>query len=216
MQYYMLDKTDISNVRGIVDAKDVMRELGITNAQFSRMVRNEEIYNGCILIPVETDEDDERKRITSEDDEQFQLIGESKTGIRYYITSYLRVVSVSPFDGVEREMCIRKSSETRYVVKIIDGKRKKYISVLCEAYKAFIGGIKDKHIVVCDGDLKIENLKLVDLSEVNRLKNSKKVKVGDKIYNSVIECANKNFISVPYMYQMLEGVKPNLIGVEFA
>ena len=212
----MLDKTDISNVRGIVDAKDVMRELGITNAQFSRMVRNEEIYNGCILIPVETDEDDERKRITSEDDEQFQLIGESKTGIRYYITSYLRVVSVSPFDGVEREMCIRKSSETRYVVKIIDGKRKKYISVLCEAYKAFIGGIKDKHIVVCDGDLKIENLKLVDLSEVNRLKNSKKVKVGDKIYNSVIECANKNFISVPYMYQMLEGVKPNLIGVEFA
>lgn len=111
-------------------------------------------------------------------------------------------------------MRIRKTSETRYVVKIRDGKRKKYISVLCEAYKAFIGGIKDKHIVVCDGDLKIENLKLVDLSEVNRLKNSKKVKVGDKIYNSVIECANKNFISVPYMYQMLEGVKPNLIGVE--
>lgn len=215
MQYYMLDKTDISNVRGIVDAKDVMRELGITNAQFSRMVRNEETYKGCILLPVETD-NEERRKVTSEDDEQFQLIGESKTGIRYYITSYLRVVSVSPFDGVEREMCIRKSSETRYVVKIIDGKRKKYISVLCEAYKAFIGGIKDKHIVVCDGDLKIENLKLVDLSEVNRLKNSKKVKVGDKIYNSVIECANKNFISVPYMYQMLEGVKPNLIGVEFA
>ena len=213
MQYYMLEKRDISNVRGIVDAKDVMKELGITNAQFTKMVRNEEIYNGCILLPVETDEE-ERRKVTSEDAEQFQLIGVSKTGIRYYITSYLRVVSVSPFDGVEREMCIRKSSETRYVVKIIDGKRKKYISVLCEAYKAFIGGIKDKHIVVCDGDLKIENLKLVDLSEVNRLKNSKKVKVGDKIYNSVIECANKNFISVPYMYQMLEGVKPNLIGVE--
>lgn len=213
MQYYMLDKRDISNVRGIVDAKDVMRELGITNAQFTKMVRNEEAYKGCILLPIETDEE-ERRKVTSEDAEQFQLLGESKTGIRYYITSYLRVVSVSPFDGVEREMCIRKSSETRYVVKIIDGKRKKYISVLCEAYKAFIGGIKDKHIVVCDGDLKIENLKLVDLSEVNRLKNSKKVKVGDKIYNLVIECANKNFISVPYMYQMLEGVKPNLIGVE--
>lgn len=213
MQYYMLDKTDISNVRGIVDAKDVMRELGITNAQFSRMVRNEETYKGCILLPIETDEE-ERRKVTSEDDEQYQLIGESDSGYRYYVTSHIRVVSVSPFDGVEREMCIRKSSETRYVVKIIDGKRKKYISVLGEAYKAFIGGIKDKHIVVCDGDLKIENLKLVDLSEVNRLKNSKKVKVGDKIYNSVIECANKNFISVPYMYQMLEGVKPNLIGVE--
>lgn len=210
----MLDKNDISVVRGIVNTKDVMKELGITNAQFSKMVRNEETYKGCILLPVETDEE-ERRKVTSEDAEQFQLLGESKTGIRYYITSYLRVVSVSPFDGTEREMRIRKTSETRYVVKIIDGKRKKYISVLGEAYKAFVGEIKDKHIVVCDGDLKIENLMLVDLSEVNRLKNSKKVKVGDKIYNSVIECANKNFISVPYLYQMLEGVKPNLIGVEF-
>lgn len=208
----MLDKKDISKVRGIVSAKDVMRELGITNAQFSRMVRNEEIYNGCILVPVIRESD--RELPTSESEELYQLIGESDSGYRYYVTSHIRVVSVSPFDGVEREMCIRKSSKTRYAAQIVDGKRKKYISVLGEAYKAFIGGIKDKHIVVCDGDLKIENLKLVDLSEVNRLKNSKKVKVGDKIYNSVIECANKNFISVPYMYQMLEGVKPNLIGVE--
>lgn len=214
MNYYMLDKNDISVVRGIVSSKDVMKELGITNAQFHKMLRNEETYKGCILLPIETDEE-ERRKVTSEDAEQFQLLGESKTGIRYYITSYLRVVSVSPFDGTEREMRIRKTSETRYVVKIIDGKRKKYISVLGEAYKAFVGEIKDKHIVVCDGDLKIENLKLVDLSEVNRLKNSKKVKVGDKIYNSIAECANKNFISVPYLYQMLEGVKPNLIGVEF-
>lgn len=212
MQYYMLDKRDISKVRGIVSAKDVIKELGITNAQFSKMVRNEEIYNGCILVPVIRESD--RELPTSESEELYQLVGESDSGYRYYVTSHIRVVSVSPFDGVEREMCIRKSSETRYVVKIIDGKRKKYISVLGEAYKAFVGEIKDKHIVVCYGDLKIENLKLVDLSEVNRLKNSKKVKVGDKIYNSVIECANKNFISVPYMYQMLEGVKPNLIGVE--
>lgn len=214
MQYYMLDKNDISVVRGIVNTKDVMKELGITNAQFHKMLRNEETYKGCILLPVETDEE-ERRKVTSEDAEQFQLLGESKTGIRYYITSYLRVVSVSPIDGTEREMRIRKSSETRYVVKIRDGNRNKYISVLGEAYKAFVGEIKDKHIVVCDGDLKIENLKLVDLSEVNRLKNSKKVKVGDKIYNSIAECANKNFISVPYLYQMIEGIRPNSIGVEF-
>lgn len=212
MKYYMLDIRDISNVRGIVNAKDVMRELGITNSQFSKMVRNEETYKGCILVPVIRESG--RELPTSESEELYQLVGESDSGYRYYVTSHIRVVSVSPFDGTEREMRIRKTSETRYVVKIIDGKRKKYISVLGEAYKAFVGEIKDKHIVVCDGDLKIENLKLVDLSEVNRLKNSKKVKVGDKIYNSVIECANKNFISVPYLYQMLEGVKPNLIGVE--
>lgn len=213
MKYYMLDIRDISNVRGIVIAKDVMRELGITNAQFTKMVRNEEVYNGCILVPVIRESG--RELPTSESEELYQLVGESDSGFRYYVTSHIRVVSVSPFDGTEREMRIRKTSETRYVVKIIDGKRKKYISVLGEAYKAFVGEIKDKHIVVCDGDLKIENLKLVDLSEVNRLKNSKKVKVGDKIYNSIAECANKNFISVPYLYQMLEGIKPNLIGVEF-
>ena len=212
MQYYMLDKTDISKVRGIVSAKDIINELGITNAQFSKMVRNEEVYNGCILVPVIRESG--RELPTSESEELYQLIGESDSGYRYYVTSHIRVVSVSPFDGVEKEIHIRKTSETRYAAQIVDGKRKKHISVLGEAYKAFVGEIKDKHIVVCDGDLKIENLKLVDLSEVNRLKNSKKVKVGDKIYNSVIECANKNFISVPYMYQMLEGVKPNLIGVE--
>lgn len=212
MQYYMLDKRDISNVHGIVDAKDVMRELGITNAQFTKMVRNEEIYNGCILVPVIRESG--RELPTSESEELYQLIGESDSGYRYYITSHLKVVSVSPFDGTEREMRIRKSSETRYVVKIIDGKRKKYISVLGEAYKAFVGEIKDKHIVVCDGDLKIEDLRLKNLSEVNRVKNPKKVRIGDKVYNSIKECANKNFISVPYLYQMLEGVKPNLIGVE--
>lgn len=212
MQYYMLDKKDISKVRGIVSAKDVIKELGITNAQFTKMVRNEEIYKGCILVPVIRESG--RELPTSESEELYQLVCESDSGFRYYITSHIRVVSVSPIDGREREMRIRKTSETRYAAQIVDGKRKKYISVLGEAYKAFVGEIKDKHIVVCDGDLKIENLKLVDLSEVNRLKNSKKVKVGDKIYNSVIECANKNFISVPYMYQMLEGVKPNLIGVE--
>lgn len=212
MQYYMLDKRDISNVRGIVSSKDVMSELGITNAQFSKTVRNEEIYNGCILVPVI--QNSGRELPTSKSEELYQLIGEGDNGFRYYITSYIRVVSVSPFDGVEREMCIRKSSETRYVVKIRDGNRNKYISVLGEAYKAFIGEIKDKHIVVCDGDLKIENLRLKNLSEVNRVKNPKKVRIGDKVYNSITECANKNFISVPYMYQMLEGVKPNLIGVE--
>lgn len=212
MQYYMLDKNDISKVRGIVSAKDIIKELGITNAQFTKMVRNEEVYNGCILVPII--QDSGRELPTSESEELYQLIGESDNGFRYYITSHLKVISVSPIDGTEREMRIRKTSETRYVVKIRDGNRNKYISVLGEAYKAFVGKIKDKHIVVCDGDLKIENLRLKNLSEVNRVKNPKKVRIGDKVYNSITDCANKNFISVHYMYQMLEGIKPNLIGVE--
>ena len=110
MKYYMLDKNDISVVRGIVNTKDVMKELGITNAQFHKMLRNEETYKGCILLPVETD-NEERRKVTSEDDEQFQLIGESKTGIRYYITSYLRVVSVD-LKGNQKEMKTKKEKDT--------------------------------------------------------------------------------------------------------
>ena len=122
MQYYMLDKRDISNVRGIVDAKDVMKELGITNAQFTKMVRNEETYKGCILVPIDLGED--KRKPTSEDDEMYQLIGESKTGIRYYITSYLRVVSVD-LKGNQKEMKATKETESIYRVTLSlkDGKR---------------------------------------------------------------------------------------------
>lgn len=212
MQYYMLDKTDISNVRGIVDAKDVMRELGITNAQFSRMVRNEEVYNGCILVPIETDEE-ERRKVTSEDAEQFQLLGESKTGIRYYITSYLRVVSVD-LKGNQKEMKAKKETESicRVALNLKDGKR--YLNVLLEAYRAFVGEAEKNDSIVWDGEMKIENLRVIKLAQTQGLRNKKKVRIGDTVYSSIAECAKKNYISASYMYQMLEGIKPNLIGVE--
>lgn len=212
MQYYMLDKRDISNVRGIVDAKDVMRELDITNAQFTKMVRNEEIYNGCILIPVEHDE--ERRKVTSEDDEMFQLIGESKTGIRYYITSYLRVVSVD-LKGNQKEMKATKETESIYRVTLSlkDGKR--YLNVLFEAYKAFVGEIEKNDSIVWDGEMKIENLRVIKLAQTQGLRNKKKVRIGDTVYSSIAECARKNFISRSHMYQMIEGIVPNSIGVEF-
>ena len=151
MQYYMLSKRDISNVRGIVNAKDVMRELGITNAQFSKMVRNEEAYKGCILLPIEDEE--ERRKVTSEDDEQFQLIGESKTGIRYYITSYLRVVSVD-LKGNQREMKAKKETESIYrvVVNFKDGKL-----AFKKPDKDFLGVTKQnyKNVYVIKGEIYI-------------------------------------------------------------
>lgn len=209
----MLEKRDISNVRGIVSSKDVMRELGITNAQFTKMVRNEEIYNGCILLPIETDEE-ERRKVTSEDAEQFQLIGESKIGIRYYITSYLRVVSVDP-KGNQKEMKAKKETESVYrvTVNLKDGKR--YLNVLFEAYKAFVGEIEKNDSVVWDGEMKIENLRVIKLAQTQGLRNKKKVRIGDTVYSSISECARKNFISRSHMYQMIEGIVPNSIGVEF-
>lgn len=211
MQYYMLDKTDISNVRGIVDAKDVMRELDITNAQFSRMVRNEEIYNGCILVPVIRESD--RELPTSESEELYQLIGESKTGIRYYITSHLRVVSVD-LKGNQKEMKAKKETESIYRVALNLKEGKRYLNVLLEAYRAFVGEVEKNDSIVWDGEMKIENLRVIKLAQTQGLRNKKKVRIGDTVYSSIAECAKKNFISASYMYQMLEGIKPNLIGVE--
>lgn len=213
MQYYMLDKRDISNVRGIVSSKDVMRELGITNAQFSKMVRNEEAYKGCILLPVETDEE-ERRKVTSEDAEQFQLIGESKTGIRYYITSYLRVVSVD-LKGNQKEMKAKKETESIYRVAVNFKEGRRYLNVLFEAYKAFVGEIEKNDSIVWEGEMKIENLRVIKLAQTQGLRNKKKVRIGDTVYSSISECARKNFISRSHMYHMIEGIRPNSIGVEF-
>lgn len=208
----MLDKTDISNVRGIVDAKDVMKELDITNAQFTKMVRNEEIYNGCILVPIDLGED--KRKPTSEDDEMYQLIGESKTGIRYYITSYLRVVSVD-LKGNQKEMKATKETESIYRVAVNFKEGRRYLNVLFEAYKAFVGEIEKNDSIVWDGEMKIENLRVIKLAQTQGLRNEKKVRIGDTVYSSITECARKNFISRSHMYQMIEGIVPNSIGVEF-
>jgi hypothetical protein len=208
----MLEKRDISNVRGIVDAKDVMRELDITNAQFTKMVRNEEAYKGCILVPIDLGED--KRKPTSEDDEQFQLIGESKTGIRYYITSYLRVVSVD-LKGNQKEMKAKKETDSIYRVAVNFKEGRRYLNVLFEAYKAFVGEIEKNDSVVWDGEMKIENLRVIKLAQTQGLRNKKKVRIGDTVYSSISECARKNFISRSHMYQMIEGIRPNSIGVEF-
>lgn len=208
----MLDKTDISNVRGIVSSKDVMKELGITNAQFTKMVRNEEAYKGCILVPIDLGED--KRKPTSEDDEMYQLIGESKTGIRYYITSYLRVVSVD-LKGNQKEMKAKKETESIYRVAVNFKEGRRYLNVLFEAYKAFVGEIEKNDSVVWDGEMKIENLRVIKLAQTQGLRNKKKVRIGDTVYSSISECARKNFISASHMYQMIEGIRPNSIGVEF-
>lgn len=208
----MLEKNDISVVRGIVSSKEVTRELGITNAQFNKMLRNEETYKGCILLPIETEE--ERRKVTSEDTEQFQLLGESKTGIRYYITSYLRVVSVD-LKGNQKEMKAKKETESIYRVVVNFKEGKRYLNVLFEAYKAFVGEIEKNDSIVWDGEMKIENLRVIKLAQTQGLRNKKKVRIGDTVYSSIAECARKNFISKSHMYQMIEGIRPNSIGVEF-
>ena len=113
-------------------------------------------------------------------------------------------------------MKAKKETESIYrvVVNLKEGKR--YLNVLFEAYKAFVGEIEKNDSIVWDGEMKIENLRVIKLAQTQGLRNKKKVRIGDTVYSSIAECARKNFISKSHMYQMIEGIRPNSIGVEFA
>lgn len=213
MEYYMLDKRDISIVCGIVTTKQVREELGLSSSEFTKLVRNGGEYKGCILIPLC---EDDRELVTSKTEELYQLIGESSKGFKYYVTSHLRVVSISPKKKKEREIEVSRTPCGRYRTSINIGSKRKCINVLKECYQAFIGPTQKGDSVVCDGELKIENLRLITSSVVAARKKMKSVRVGDVVYESVAECAQKNFFSERYVYQMLEGVKPNKLGVELA
>lgn len=207
MKYYLLDKNDISEVKGIKTEKEIMREFGLTYKEFARIVRSGEPHNGCIIL--KCDYEDCRELVTSETEELYQLIGESEKGFRYYATSRLRIVSKNPFNGKERELAVING-----FVQCKLGNKKRHFSVLRECYKAFIGDVSENEIVICKGEMKIENLKKVSKDYFATKKNKKRVIVGDTIYESIQECAKKNFVSSVYCYQMFEGVKPNKLGIQ--
>lgn len=211
MKYYLLDKNDISEVKGIKTEKEIIQESGLTPKEFTKIVRSGTPYNGCILL--KCDLEHRREPVTSETEELYQLIGESQKGLRYYVTSRLRIVSISPKMGKEHELKQTKVNEM-YRVNVNFKSKRTYVNVFKEAYKAFIGNVEKMDSVVCDGALKIENLRLVKYSDMKSNSKKKKVRVGDTVYESIQECAEKNYFSKHYVYQMLEGIKPNKLGVE--
>ena len=112
-------------------------------------------------------------------------------------------------------MKAKKETESIYRVVVNFKEGKRYLNVLFEAYKAFVGEIEKNDSIVWDGEMKIENLRVIKLAQIQGLRNKKKVRIGDTVYSSISECARKNFISASHMYQMIEGIRPNSIGVEF-
>lgn len=207
MKYYLLDKNDISEVKGIKTEKEIMREFGLNYKEFARIVRSGTPCNGCVLV--KCDYGHRREPVTSKTEELYQLIGESKKGFRYYATSRLRIVSKNPFNGKEQEMATRNG-----FVQCKLGNKKRCFSVLRECYKAFVGDVSENEIVVCEGEMKIENLKKVSKAHFATKKSKKRVLVGDTVYESIRECAKKNFVSAAYCYQMVEGVVPNKLGIQ--
>ena len=57
-EFYMLDKNDITNVKGIVTAQHVMDELELLPYQFNNFLTRSNEYKDCILVEVEDDNND--------------------------------------------------------------------------------------------------------------------------------------------------------------
>lgn len=80
-RYYMLDRKDITDVRGIITAGDVMDELGITNCGFERFVYQNKDYHGCYLV--EVDEEEESSKFK---EYKFFELNVSRYPSRWYVT----------------------------------------------------------------------------------------------------------------------------------
>ena len=80
-RYYMLDRKDITKVRGIITAGEVMDELGVTNCGFERFVYKNRDYHGCYLVEVDEDEESNKFR-----EYKFFELNESRFPSRWYVT----------------------------------------------------------------------------------------------------------------------------------
>ncbi len=208
MRYYIVEKNDPSICLGMTTPKEVMSELGITNTEFSKFVRNEEVYKGGILIP---DDNDEKRYATSEDEEEWRLFHTSKL-YDYYVSNKLRVISKLKSTGTEYEILMHtqygKFGCTYLFVRI--GKRR--FSVLREAYKAFINkNVSDHYIACCNGSLKLENIKLVKRGSHG----CKKVICDGVVYQSIKECADSIGYTPSHVRAMASGIRKNTVGVKY-
>lgn len=207
MRYYIVEKNDPSICLGMTTPKEVMSDLGITNTEFSKFVRNEEVYKGGILIP---DDDDEKRYLTSEDEEEWRLF---RTSSRhdYYVSNKLRIMSKTKSSGKEY-ICllhIEKAKNGNFYAFVRIGQYR--ISVLKEAYKAFINkNVSDHYLWQCEGNLKLENIVAIPKGH-----NKRKVECNGVEYESLIECGEAVGYTASHISAMLTGARKNTIGVKY-
>lgn len=60
----------------------------------------------------------------------------------------------------------KKETESIYRVAVNFKEGRRYLNVLFEAYKAFVGEIEKNDSIVWDGEMKIENLRVIKLAHI--------------------------------------------------
>ena len=202
---YMMIEPYTNECKGFVSGEQVRKELNLDIYQFRSMIMYMRPYHGCILIEDESEEEKPKREV-----ELYQLVKQGKYGRMYYVTNFGRALSIK--DGKETELKRIKKSNNSFQVKISG----KHYSLGRLMYEAFIGKLKDDELVFFEGGFKLENLKKITKSnQSKKTAKYRKVKVGDKIYDSILECANDVGYSYWTIQEKLSGRIRNDIGVEY-
>lgn len=207
MKYYIVNKHDPSICYGTTTPKEVMHDMKLNNAEFTKFVRNEKLYKGGILVAME---DEEKRYVSSDDTEEWRKIHETKR-CNYYVSNKFRVISKFKQSGIETELYPkgRDTSKDRNVRL-----NKKNAEVPRLVYQGFIdSSITKNDMITCDGDLEIKNLKRIDRKDWKF--HERKVKANGVVYKSIAECAKKNYCSQITVRQYLSGKRKNVLGVEY-
>lgn len=208
MKYYIVEKNDPSTCLGITTPKEVMSELGLSNAEFTKFVRNEEIYKGGILIGMEQNE---KRYVSSEDEEEWRLFRTSQR-YDYYVSNKLRIIRKSKCSGVEEECLLHKEKRRDGKVYLFVRIGRNRVSVLKEAYKAFINGdTRNDCVAFCRGKIKLEN---IEIGKRGTPKGKSVICNGIK-YESIKKCAKTIGYSPSHVALMANGKRTNVIGVKY-
>lgn len=203
MEYMMLDpKTN--ECKGFVNSETVKKELGINQTKFKALVMYQRLYRGCILIEDEV-------YGTDNDVEMFELVAESKTGTRWYISNFLNVISVNKHGKTKQLHPIYDSHSLSERV-MINGKM---YSLNRLAYEKFVAKPSKNMKVRLKGEKNVKNLYLECNNAGRTEKNKIKVQVDGKIYKSITECA-KDYAYTPQAIRlMLNGKVKNVLQVSY-
>lgn len=201
---YMMLVPCTNEFKGFVSDKKVMKDLGLTRAQFNAHVMYQRLYKGCVLIE---DESEEKKDGSTE---MYELIETSKTGRRWYISNRLDVISVNK-DGVKRK--IHPSFDKGAYRVCINGKMYQLYRL---AYKAFIGDLSRSYKVRLKGKKHVKNLYLVNNGVDGGKVCQKKVVLDGVEYESIVQCAENTGYTPSAISIMLRGIVTNSLGVRYA
>lgn len=201
----MLDKNDITNVKGIITAGEVMNELCIANREFQNMVLRNKDYHGCILVEFDDDDDDDRAiEYLIDENKHFRwYVRSDGKFIRYSnkakkeLKVFKRVIKSHGYENIAFRVCIKQEC----------------INAVTTYAKHFLGATDDDWVTIESDTFDITKIKIK--SKYERYSVAKK-QVGlfdkDKLikkYESEIQCSKDLYLSEPAVNNYLKGKVKN-------